>query len=142
MIGPALGAFAAGQLETAFDTFLRGVGGDGYRAVLEAQLGHEGYARAVRESAFFFRDELPAVREWQFGPAEAGRIRQPVLLVEGGESARHSPLSGQITARGRTLLPQAEVVTIAGTNHLLPLQDPDAVGHAIATFAQQHPLMT
>lgn len=83
-IGPAMGAFGEGDLETAFATFLRGVGGEDLRGVLEGRLGREGYERAVRESAFFFRDEVPAVMESQFGEAEAGRVRQPVLVVEGG----------------------------------------------------------
>ena len=139
-VGPALGAFAAGDVATAFDTFMRGVCGDGQRAVIEARLGPRGYERAVREAAFFFRDEIPALLESRFGAAEAARVRQPILIVEGGESARLGPLSGQITALATTLLPHAEVATIAGVNHQMPLQDPDAVGRAIAAFARRHPL--
>ncbi len=138
--GPAMAAFEAGDVETAFDTFMRGVCGEGHRAVTEARLGQEGYDRAVRDSQFFFRDELPAVFESQFGTAEANRVRQPVLVVEGGESARLGPLSRQITELTTTLLPHAEVMTIPQVNHQLPLQDPDAVGRVITTFARQHPI--
>jgi pimeloyl-ACP methyl ester carboxylesterase len=140
--GPALRAFAAGDVEGASDTFMRGVCGEGHRAVTEGRLGSAGYARAVRDSAYFFRDEIPAVQEYQFGAAEASRVRQPVVIVEGGESARPGPLSRQITERGVTLLPHAEVVTIEGVNHQMPLQDPEAVGRVIAAFARQHPVMT
>ena len=35
--------------------------------------------------------------QWGFGVAEAARIRQPVLIVEGGESRKHGPLSKQVT---------------------------------------------
>jgi len=141
-MGPAMGAFGAGDLETAFDTFMRGVGGDSYRGVLEGRLGPDGYHRAVREAASFFRNELPAVVESQFGEAEARCVRQPVLVVEGGEQpARLVPLARQITDRATVLLPHADVVTLAGVSHMMPLQDPDAVGRVVATFARRHPMM-
>ena len=92
-------------------------------------LGSASLDRAVRESAFFFRDEVPAVLKSQFGEAEAGRIQQPTLVAEGSDSARLGPLSQQITALARKLLPHAEIATVEGTNHMMPLQDPDAVGH-------------
>ena len=127
-VGPAMAAFAAGDTETAFDTFMRGVCGESYRDVLADRLGSASLDRAVRESAFFFRDEVPAVLESQFGEAEASRIRQPTLVAEGADSARLGPLSQQITALARKLLPHAEIATVEGTNHMMPLQDPDAVG--------------
>ncbi len=138
-VGPAMEAFAAGEVERAFDTFLRGVGGGGHRELIERTLGQAGYERAVREAAFFFADEIPAVQEWRFGAAEAGRVHQPVLVAEGGESARLGPMSRQITELATSLLSHAEVATIAGVNHMLPLQDPDAVGRVIATFVRRHP---
>ena len=58
----------------AFDTFMRGACGDAYRDVLADRLGSDGLDRAVREFAFFFRDEVPAALESQFGEAEASRI--------------------------------------------------------------------
>ncbi len=96
--------------------------------------------RAVRDSQFFFRDELPAVLESQFGTAQASRIRKPVLVVEGGDGARLGPLSGQVTELMKSFLPHAEVVMIPGVNHQLPLQDPEAVGRVITTFVRQHPI--
>lgn len=140
--GPAMEAFATGDVEAAFDTFMRGVCGDGHRAVTEGRLGPRARERALRDAAFFFRDELPAVVESRFEVAEGARVQAPVLVVEGGESRRLGPLSHQITALATTLLPHAEVVTLAGVNHQMPLQDPDAVGRVIAAFARQHPIST
>jgi pimeloyl-ACP methyl ester carboxylesterase len=137
-IGPAMAASAAGETETAFDTFMRGVCGDTYRDVLTDRLGSAGLDRAVRESAFFFRDEVPAVLESQFGEAEANRVQQPILVAEGAESARLGPLSQQITALARKLLPHADIASVEGTNHMMPLQDPDAVGHLIQMFVTRH----
>jgi pimeloyl-ACP methyl ester carboxylesterase len=137
-VAPAMAAFAAGDIATAFDAFMRGVCGESYRDVLAGRLGSAGLERAVHESAFFFRDEVPAVLASQFSEAEASRVQQPILVAEGEESARLGPLSGQITALARKLLPHAEIATVAGTNHMMPLQDPDGVGHLIQTFVTRH----
>jgi pimeloyl-ACP methyl ester carboxylesterase len=115
---------------------MRGVCGDEFRAVLEQSLGTTGADGAVRESAFFFRDEVPAVIESTFSAADAARIRCPVLVAEGADSP--APLAPEITARAVELLPHAEVARIAGTNHLMPLQDPDAVARMIREFAERH----
>lgn len=141
-VGPAMGAFASGNLEGAFDSFMRGVCGDAYRKVIEKSLGTGGYEQAVRQSNVFFRDEVPAAMQWRFGAREAARILQPVLIVEGGEGRKQGPLSQQVTELAQTLLPHAEVSLIAGVNHLLPLQNPDAVGRVVADFARRHPMLT
>jgi len=139
-VGPAMGAFAAGNLSGAFDTFMRGVCGDRHRDVIEQTLGPAGYEQAVRESGFFFRDEVPASFEGQVGPAEFGSVRQPVLVVEGGEGRKLGPFSQQVTALVAALLPQAELALIDAANHMVPLQDPEALGKAVASFARRHPL--
>lgn len=137
-VGSALAAFHAGDLSTAFDLFMRGVCGDDYRDAIEAHLGREGLENAVRESAFFFRDEIRAVLESQFGAAEAAVIRQPVLCVEGGAQPPHLvTMSHQVSERTAKWLPQAEIVVLPGVNHGLPLQDPEAVAHLVASFIRR-----
>jgi len=133
---------AAGNLEEAFDTFMRGVCGNGHREVIERSLGEPAYEQAVRESRFFFRDEVPAAMQWKFGAAEAALIMQPVLIVEGGEGRKHGLLSQQVTELAMTLLPKAEFAIIEGVNHLMPLQAPDAVGRIVAGFALRHPILS
>jgi pimeloyl-ACP methyl ester carboxylesterase len=108
---PAMEMFAAGNLDGAFDSFMRGVCGDSYRKVMEQSLGREGYEQAVRQSSFFFRDEVPAAMQWRFGAHEAARIRQPVLIMEGGEGRKYGLLSRQVTELTLALLPQAEVIS-------------------------------
>jgi pimeloyl-ACP methyl ester carboxylesterase len=137
-VAPAMAAFAAGQTEAAFDMFMRGVCGDEFRGVLERRLGSAGVERALRDSAFFFRDEVAAVLESTFSESEARRIHQPVLVVEGADSALLGPLSQQITALTRKLLPHAEVAMVAGTNHMMPLQDPDAIAGLVHSFVTRH----
>jgi len=137
-LGPAMGAFAAGDVQGAFDQFMHGVCGDHAREIMEHSLGRAGYDQAVRESSFFFRDEVPAAMQWQIGALDS--IVQPVLVVEGGEGRTLGPLSQQVTERVTALFPQAEVALIEGTNHMVPLQDPDALGHVIARFVRRHPI--
>jgi pimeloyl-ACP methyl ester carboxylesterase len=139
-VGPAMAQFAAGDVQSAFDSFMRGVCGNAYREVIERQLGRPGFEQALRESTFFFRDEVPAAMQWQFSPANASRIRQPVLILEGAEGRNQGPFSGQVTELALKLLPHAEVVLIEGTNHMMPLQDPDAVGDAISSFVRRYPM--
>ena len=140
-IGPAMAQFAVGNVEDAFDSFMRGVCGDAYRDVIERQLGRNGYEQALRESIFFFRDEARAAMQWQFSPADASRIRQPVLILEGAEGRKQGPFSEQVTELALKLLPHAEVALIEGTNHMMPLQNPHAVGSAIASFVRRYPIL-
>ena len=141
-VGPAMAQFAVGNVEDAFDRFMRGVCGDAYREVIERQLGRPGYEQALRESTFFFRDEVPACMQWQFSPADASRIRQSVLILEGAEGRKQGPFSEQVTELALKLLPHAEVAVIEGTNHMMPLQDPDGVGRAIASFVRRCPILS
>jgi pimeloyl-ACP methyl ester carboxylesterase len=137
-VGPAIAAFKGGDLNTAFDLFMRGVGGNDYRAVLEQRLGTGSVQQAISQSAFFFQDEVPAVLESRFGPTDAARVRCPILVAEGADSATAGLLSRQITARAIQLFPHAEVVRIAATNHLMPLQNPEAVAQVIRDFVGRH----
>jgi pimeloyl-ACP methyl ester carboxylesterase len=137
-VGPAMRAFQTGDLPAAFDLFMRGVCGDGYRKAIEARLGRAGLDNAIRESAFFFRDEARAIIEARFGPAEGAKIRQPVLCVEGGAQPPHLELmSHQVSERAVQLMPQTEIVIIPGVDHALPLQDPEAVARVIASFVER-----
>jgi pimeloyl-ACP methyl ester carboxylesterase len=136
-VGPAMQAFHTNDVNTAFDLFMRGVCGEDYGAVLEQRLGTGARDQAIRESAFFFRDEVPAVLESTFSPAQAARIRCPILLAEGEDSAVSGPWSQQITTLATTLLPHAAVMRVAGTNHMMPLQDPDSVARLIQDFVSQ-----
>lgn len=137
-VGPAMAAFQAGDLSGAFDHFMHGVCGDGFRTIIEARLGKAGLENAIRESAFFFRDEIPAVLEARFGPQDGAKIRQPVLCLEGGAQPPHlQRMSHQVSERAVQLMPQTQIVVIPDANHALPLQNPEAIAEAIASFIRQ-----
>lgn len=131
-VGPALAAAAAGDTATAFDIFLRGVGGDGYRDTLVALLGEEGLAAAVGESAYFFADEMPALAAWTFGPEEAAAVRAPALLVGGTESPPRFAENQAILAG---MLPGAGTRVLQGSDHLAPLTRPADFAAVVADFA-------
>lgn len=135
-IGPSLQAAARGDVAEAFDLFMRGPGGDGYRKLLTECLGDDGVAAAERESAYFFADELPAVGAWSFGSAEAERISVPVLLVSGSETRPWFPDNIAVLA---AMLPNARTVTMPGTDHLAPLTHPDLLANVIAEHVTRHP---
>jgi pimeloyl-ACP methyl ester carboxylesterase len=130
-VGPALAAAAQGDIARAFDVFLRGVGGDGYREALRARLGDDGLAEAERESAYFFADELPAVGAWSFGPAEAARVAAPALLLRGAGSR---PWFRENVAILADMLPDARAETLPGLDHLAPLTHPAELAAAIGGF--------
>jgi pimeloyl-ACP methyl ester carboxylesterase len=137
-VGPALAAAANGDVARAFDVFLRGVGGDGYREVLRARFGDHGLAEAERESASFFADELPTVGAWSFGAAEAGRVAAPALLLCGAHSRPWFHENLAILAK---MLPDARTQTLPGLDHLAPLTHPAELAATIGAFVR-HPAPT
>jgi pimeloyl-ACP methyl ester carboxylesterase len=137
-VGPALAAAAQGDIARAFDVFLRGVGGDGYRKVLRARFGDDGLVEAERESAYFFADELPAVAAWTFGPAEAARVTAPALLLCGAESR---PWFRENVAILAEMLPDVRTQTLPALDHLAPLTRPAELASSISEFVR-HPAAT
>lgn len=131
-VGGAIAAAAAGDVPAAFTRFMTLICGSDHRAVLTAALGANGLARAETESRYFFADEVRAVGGWAFDEAAASRIRRPTLVVQGGDSA---PPVRRVVARLAAMLPTAEVATIDGENHLLPLRSPAALARLVARFA-------
>lgn len=134
-IGSVMATAAAGDLAAAFDTFMRRVCAEDYRTVLVDALGPDGLRQAERDCGFFFRDEGPAVREWSFAAPEASRISQPVLLVQGGASP---PLVHGVVAGLAEMLPNAQITTARGADHLLPLRDPATLATIAAGFVGKH----
>ncbi|MQA79690.1 MAG: alpha/beta fold hydrolase [Streptosporangiales bacterium] len=129
-VGQAVAAAAAGDdVSAAYDAFMGVVCGPHHRQVVTAALGGDGLARAVQDSAYFFRDEVAAAAQWEFDAATAARVRTPVLLVQGGASP---PPTHRLVARLAALLPDVGVVTFDDDNHLLPLQSPAALARLVA----------
>ncbi len=136
-IGAALQRYRAGDKQGAVDGFMRLVAGDHYRSALDAALPRA-FAHAIEDADTFFGQELPAVRAWSFGAAEARRITQPVLAVMG----ERSPTVDGVWQRRQqwitTSMPQAEAYVLPGATHLLHLQNPGAMAGRLAQFLARH----
>jgi pimeloyl-ACP methyl ester carboxylesterase len=128
--------FRAGDRRGAVETFLRATCGANAPSVLE-QVDPNAMAQALADSDTFFTRELPALRQWQFGPDEARRIRQPVLAVLGARSDSRFHQRQQLLLEW---LPHAEPFVLAEAGHLLHLENPQELAQALAAFCLRHPI--
>jgi pimeloyl-ACP methyl ester carboxylesterase len=135
VIGGAVAAAAAGDVTAAFDAFMDALCGPDHRRVFADALGADAVPRAEQDARFFFADEVRAAFEWTFDEHSARRVRLPVLLVQGGAS---NPVVHRLVAHLAALLPAAEVATVEGDNHLLPLRSPAALGNVVVDFTRRH----
>lgn len=136
---PALGAYGSGDREAAMTQFLSTVSSldwEACRAHVEQHVPG-GVAQAITEADNFFGSYLPALSAWEFGPAEAAAISQPVLSVLGAESEPWFAGGHDLL---RTWLPRVEPCTIEGVAHLLHLQRPEPVTRRVAEFFRRHPI--
>jgi pimeloyl-ACP methyl ester carboxylesterase len=128
--------YRAGDRPSAVDTFLQGTCGPDYRPALERAVP-QALDQAVSNADTFFAQELPALRQWEFGPEEARRIRQPVLAVRGERShSNHRERIDLLLA----WLPNVEAFDLPGATHLLHLENPRGVAEVAASFFSRHPL--
>jgi pimeloyl-ACP methyl ester carboxylesterase len=137
---PIQQAFMSGDTDAAFDRFMAAICGPASESVLTARLGPEALDTARAESAYFFADELPAVREWVFGADQAARVTVPALVVMGADSIQLTPLMQPSVERLAALLPNARVQTLPGCTHLMPLQQPAALSRLVTEFASGIPV--
>jgi pimeloyl-ACP methyl ester carboxylesterase len=131
--GPAFGAYATGDHEAALGIFMSVVSGQDWptcRAVLEERLPGA-VEQAIKDADTFFGVELPALAEWVFGPEQAAAIRCPVLSVLGSDTR---PLWVEVAEFLRSACPHVEERTIDGVGHLLHIERPQPVAHAMAEF--------
>lgn len=133
IIGPARERYSAGDKRGFIVVFTEGVFGPGWEPIVERALPGA-IDQAVADADTFFAEQ-PALLQWDFGPEEAARIKQPVLSVLGTRSAL-------IFHEGRTVLhswlPQTEDLDVDAT-HMLQIQDPAAVAGGLVAFFARHP---
>jgi pimeloyl-ACP methyl ester carboxylesterase len=138
---PTLARYQAGDKAGANEAFLIGVCGPRIREVVDQMLPPGAFELALTADAdTFFATELPARMHWRFGPEEAACIEQPVLLVQGAESAAVTPVYGEAVAMLKTWLPQAELATLPGATHAMHMMNPAGMAEILASFLARHPL--
>ena len=127
---PSTERYAAGDRAGAVELFFQGVCGPQAREVADRALPPGAFDLAVADADTFFDTEWPALLEWQFGPAEAARITQPVLLVLGADSDAVTPMFGEMNAALAEWLPHAEPVHVAGGDPRIADDEPGRDGRA------------
>jgi pimeloyl-ACP methyl ester carboxylesterase len=131
--------FRAGNGAAAVDGFMRMVSGPAYRTPFEQALPGA-FDQGVADADTFFGQELPAIRQWRFARADAGRITQPVFAVVGEKSLEVSPIWEERQQLLLHWLPNVEGFVLPGATHLLHVQNSRGMAEALAAFFARHPM--
>jgi pimeloyl-ACP methyl ester carboxylesterase len=134
--------YARGDKSGAVELFLQGVCGPQMREVADQALPPGAYDQAAADADTFFLFEGPALGEWRFGPAEAARITQPVLLMLGAETDAVTPMFGEMNAALAEWLPHAEPVQLPRATHALQMMNPAGTAELLTAFFARHPKAT
>jgi pimeloyl-ACP methyl ester carboxylesterase len=132
----ALELYRTGDRRMAVDTFLRATCGSNARSVLDETVPGA-VQQALDDADTFFGQELPALRQWLFGPEEARRIEQPVLAVLGENSDTRFYQRHQLLL---DWLPHVEPFLLPKAGHLLHLENPGGLAQGLAAFFSRHPM--
>lgn len=138
-VGTAVQLYRTGDKAGAVDTFLRGVCGSGYRAVLDQALPGA-FDQHVADADTFFGQELPALQQWSFLREDARRIAQPVLAVIGARSQELDPIWVERQELLLSWLPNVEPFVLPAATHLLQVQNPRGMAEGLTTFFARHPI--
>jgi pimeloyl-ACP methyl ester carboxylesterase len=140
-VGTAVQLYRAGDKAGAIDTFLRGVCGPGYRAVLDRALP-DAFDQHVADADTFFSQEMPALQQWAFTQQDARRIIQPALAVVGTRSLKLDPIWAERHQLLLDWLPNVESFVLPDATHLLQIENPRGMAEGLAAFFARHPLST
>jgi pimeloyl-ACP methyl ester carboxylesterase len=138
-MSPVLQMYEVGNKTGTVDGFLQTVVGPEYRSVLD-RMPPGAFAQAVADADTFFRIELPALQQWSFTQADAGRITQPVLAVLGADSHTLWPGWVEVHQLVQAWLPQAEAFVLTGATHGLQIMNPQGMAEGLVGFFARHPL--
>lgn len=138
-VGAAVQLYRAGDKAGAIDTFLRGVCGPGYRAVLDRMLPGA-FDQHVADADTFFEQEMPALQQWSFAREDAKRIIQPALAVVSARSLELDPIWRERHQLLLDWLPNVESFVLPDATHLLQIENPRGMAEGLAAFFVRHPL--
>ena len=132
----SLELYRDGDTVTAVETFLRGTCGPDAGPTLESAVPGA-VQQAIADADTFFGHELPALRQWTFGPDEAGQITQPVLAVVGENSDSRFHQRQELLLQW---LPNVEPFLLSNAGHLLHLDNLRGAALGMAAFFARHPV--
>ncbi|MGH3148618.1 MAG: alpha/beta fold hydrolase [Rubrobacter sp.] len=137
-MGPIVQTYEEGDKAGAVDSFLRAVVGPEYRSWLDRVLPGA-FDQAAADADTFFRIELPALQQWSFTRADAGRIAQPVLAVLGADSHTLWPGWAEIHELVQDWF-GAEAFVLEDAAHSLQMMNPRGIAEGLAGYFARHPL--
>jgi pimeloyl-ACP methyl ester carboxylesterase len=129
--------YEGGDKVTAADAFMQAVVGPDYRETMARTLPAGWFEQVLADIDTFFGVEVPAIKSWEFGAAQAKRVAQPALAVLGADSA---PLFVESHAALKTWLPNVEPFVLPGATHGLQMQNPRGMAEGLAAFFGRHSL--
>jgi pimeloyl-ACP methyl ester carboxylesterase len=132
-LSTSFGLYQQGKKFEALDSFLKVVfeGTEGYRKIIDTNLGNKAFERAVSSVDTMFQVEYPALMSWKFSPDDAISLSMPVLSIEGTDSAYFFK---QIHTLLESWFPRLETTLIQNTSHILHMQYPKSVANGLSTF--------
>jgi 3-oxoadipate enol-lactonase len=135
---PALDAYAAGRHADAVGAFMSLVSGLDWPScseLLEKRMPGC-VAQTIKDADTFFGVELPGLMQWAFNADVAKKITSPALSIRGSNTER---LWVEVDERLRAWLSKIETFMVDGVGHLLHLEQPAPVAHALVDFFDRHP---
>lgn len=120
-----------GDKRGALLAFLRSRVGQAFSGVLEFLEASGEFDQAVADADTFLHVEMPAAFRWSFTPADAGRVRQPVLSVLGSDSPERPQKVHRVLCEW---VPQTQLLVLEHAEHALPMMNPPEVAAGIASF--------
>ena len=84
-----------------------------------------------------YAGDLVAFGAWGFGQEQAATITHPALILSGAQS---HPVYVEINALLCEWLPNAEPSTLAGTAHMMQVDNPEGTSGALLAFLARHPM--
>jgi pimeloyl-ACP methyl ester carboxylesterase len=135
-VGKAFAQFGAGDKAGAVDTWLTGAFGPGYREIADRALPGW-FEQATKDANIVFQVEAANLQQWNFTPAEAARITQPVL-----SSYHQDDWPGFQKANDllQAWIPQTETAIVPVTSHLMQIMNPRTVAKVLEGFLARYPM--
>lgn len=129
--GKVLEIARTGDKRAALLAFLESRAGDAFRGVLDFLSNSGEMEQAVRDADTFLQIEMPAAFAWNFTPADAARIHQPVLSVLGAHSPQRAQMVHNVLS---DWVPQTRLLVLDAAEHALPLMDPAGLACGVRHF--------
>lgn len=120
-----------GDRRGALLAFLESRAGEAFRDVLDFLTRSGEFEQAVADADTFLQVEMPAAFRWEFTPADARRIGQPVLSVLGSHSPERARMVHGVLTQW---VPQTRLAVLERAEHALPLLDPPGLASVVCDF--------